>query len=56
MFLLFRLDYFVEYIFLGVSLRVGLYGASLRYGASTSLRLPLQSLTRFAIRTSDGVL
>jgi FlaA1/EpsC-like NDP-sugar epimerase len=38
-------------IFLGVSLRVGLYRASLRYGASTSLRLPLQSLTRFAIRT-----
>jgi hypothetical protein len=36
--------------FLGVSLRVGLYRASLRFGASTSLRLPLQSLTRFAIR------
>ena len=29
-------------------LRVGLYGAN---GASTSLRLPLQSLTRFALRT-----
>ena len=31
----------------GVPLRVGLYGA---IGASTSLRLPLQSLTRFATR------
>ena len=55
-FFVFRLDYFVDYIFLGVPLRVGLYRASLRYGASTSLnRLPLQSLTRFATRTSHSV-
>ena len=32
-----HLAYFIEYIFLGVPIRVGLYEASLRFGASTCL-------------------
>jgi hypothetical protein len=48
-------DFVVEMLyFLGVSLRVGLYRASLRYGASTSLTaaLPIPNALRLWERES----